>query len=225
MFFRDIRSKLPAPAREALEQLRPPTSIARVAENRGRLSQYYEAMNSYLARRLAICYPEAAAAPCAKHSGLCPVAPQRSELPDGRWTANISGIMCTPWSSYGARLELADPMTEVYYVWLNERLARQEDFIGIENSPHFDSRWHEKKMGTTDQTVKLILGPEMLGWPVARDRLTLFSWKHSEWVWVGPDLATVASDFRTLFQRKAAGHAAALSTAQLQWTVGGSCHC
>jgi hypothetical protein len=104
-------------------------------------------------------------------------------------------------------------MTEVYYVWLNERLARQEDFIGIENSPHFDSSSYEEKMSTTHQTVKLIFGPEMLGWPVARDRLTLFSWRHSEWVWVGPDLATVATDFRTLFQRKAAGRAAALSTA------------
>jgi hypothetical protein len=162
--FQDLTDRLPAIVRNKIMSLRPTATASR-----SEATQAYEDMNTYLVENKEVAFGLGhCSASCILHPGqACPITwtprdtgcgdcvPQ-SEQPI---IVNIAGTMCTPWSSYGKRLGLADSATEAWHVWSNEMAALKPDIVMLENSPRFPVDIFESKL-PEHQVVWIHISPK-----------------------------------------------------------------
>ena len=104
----------------------------------------FDALKQYLEKHKDTCFLENGVAPCLVHAGhLCPIVPviaqadHESEGLPQPLTLPVAGAMCTPWSAMGSRKGLADPATNAWHIWYNERTQRPEDIIYLEEADLF----------------------------------------------------------------------------------------
>jgi hypothetical protein len=162
--FQDLTDRLPAIARNKIRSLRPAAMASR-----SEAAQAYEDMNKYLVENKDVAFGLGhRSSTCIMHPGeACPVtwtpgAPACGDCVTEKQKplmANIAGTMCTPWSSYGKRLGLADSATEAWHVWSNEMAALRPDIVTLENSDRFPIGLFECKL-PEHKVVWIHLGPQ-----------------------------------------------------------------
>ena len=187
--FKDLLSRIPEQHQRAIQGLRPPAGAK--AEVR---AHAYAQQAAYLQEHRHACFSkDVPGMACLKHVGQrCPVTFVRDEHEASRSAVpplhiNISGAMCTPWTSFGSREGLSDPNTESWHLWSTQMQVEQPDIVTLENSPLMPKELFQGRMAETHLLRSICFGPEDLGRPERRQRLLSSAIKLSSLVWCGPD--------------------------------------
>ena len=199
--FVDISDRLPPEQLQIIENLEPAKGSVPDAALAG-----YTRMQEHLLANLDICFPEDSVAPCLKHPGRrC----RLSEAPDAQCRSggrcaplslHVAGAMCTPWSAMGSGRGLGDPATRAWHIWSCERVSKQEDIIFLEEADIFPSELFADLVIKTHDCKVIVFGPEMLGWPIRRNRTLMWCLNLSKLVWVGPSQTELQQDFQSIFR-------------------------
>lgn len=124
----------------------------------------------------------------------------------------VAGTQCTPFTTFGKRLGLSDPDTEAYNIWSSHVTSLPYDIVVLENSSHFPISMFREQAEPDAQVFAIIVGPELVGWPLRRTRLFAVSVRRSSMLWLGPETdEEVARDFFLTFGAKTKTDAAFFS--------------
>lgn len=202
-FMKDIGSRVPAEVMRKLAHMRPSPS----APLKERVAAFAKMCN-YLDTLKHDIFSRHTLAPCMRHPGqACPIAWRDDEtVPTSRraLTMNISGPVCLPWTSFGRSEGLGHMATEAFLIWSREVEMQAFDFCLMENSPRFPPALFADRMRAHSHVITATIGPELLGWPVRRQRMFSIAVRRESLVWVGPPTdSAVLSDFLRLFNRRA----------------------
>jgi hypothetical protein len=102
--------------------------------------------------------------------------------------------------------------TEPWLVWSKEMEVQKFDMTLMENSPRMPKQLFRDCMGKHSHLVCMVVGPELLGWPVRRPRLFSMALNRETLAWVGPmDDDTAFKAFSHMFCKRAVVDADAFS--------------
>jgi len=99
----------------------------------------------------------------------------------------------------GSRKGLADPATKAWHIWSVERTQRLEDIIYVEEADLFPVDLFKNLIQQSHDCQHIVFGPELLGWPIRRNRTLMWSTNRAKLVWVGPP-SSLLQDFAQTFQ-------------------------
>ena len=198
--------------RSQLERLRPPTyqEAAPTQEEADRrkkeASEAHRKQFQHLRDNRHKIFDEKKAfrtAPCLRHHDQCPTVwrpslhdvegvKKSSEYPL-MW--NISGPMCVPFTTFGKRLQEADPSMEAWHIWSHAMAASNYDLVTAENSdempPIFDEVMTNGSLSLPGDgpkwfVVTLMLNSTDYGWPARRRRSWRTALNMDTMIWLGP---------------------------------------
>ena len=149
-------------------------------------------MNSYLRRRPRRCFLKTAV--CKRHGTECPIDPPD----DGRWTLNISGLNCIPYTTMGSQLGLGDPLIESQHTRANEQPWKKKTFATVEESPNMQPHIISESVPHL-VWLAIIASPKLIGIPIRRLRRHMFGYDNELYIWCGPEPHRIQSHFEELF--------------------------
>ena len=114
-------------------------------------------------------------------------------------TIAIAGTVCLGWTPFGTRQGLAHSSTESWLLWIHEMRMQGFDIIFHENSSEFPVELFEKGLGKGKYLIiTIVLGPDVIGWPVRRTRRFSAAIRIGALVWIG---AAARAEVRKLFMQ------------------------
>ena len=110
---------------------------------------------------------------CYKHRRCCPLSPPAGWLADAGcvWWLDVSGVICTPWSSQGLQLRWLDEKalsTLVHYLQL---CTSEVDLAIVECTPRLDTHSSRQMLEPVFNVEEVVLDPQDIGLPCSRRRL------------------------------------------------------
>ncbi len=200
--FGELVERVPAAHAEALRRLQPKSSA-----NADEAGQAYREVAAYLHEHRAECFNGESCSHCLVHKGQeCLVSPSCDSADSRQGSGprplkiNIAGAMCTPWSAFGLGKKLCDPATTAWHIYSMERATLGEDILCLENAPEFPVQLLRDLWGSTHEVIAAVFGPDLLGWPVRRERMLSWCLKRGSLAWVGPtDGDAIHAEFRAMF--------------------------
>ena len=156
--FPEINSRLSKADLQKIISMRPKDTDSKEAKKKA-----YEQMHEYLNKCRKKFTRDLLRGPCLRHPGAsCPVAwLDHGEPASTRpLTMNISGCMCTPWTTYGTQEGLSSKHTESFWVFLETCAGLAFDIVIIENHPGLPKELVQLVLGKLYRIIRVVLGPE-----------------------------------------------------------------
>ena len=212
--FPSLESRLPGEASALLDSLQPAIvkgNAKKAAADPDQIKaaeSAYSDVQGWLARNKGWVYGREATSVCLVHTDRkCPSVPaQPSDLPSAVHI-NWAGTTCTGWTPVGEQLRYADPSERCHAVWVTERMQRAldgtEDMFFQENVPKYPFKDKLKiPLQDTHDVIRVVVGPEDLGWPSRRKRSLCCGLARAKWRWCGPTSeSAVQAEFNRIFKR------------------------
>ena len=131
-------------------------------------------------------------AQCLNHGKECRFSAQ----PDAQTLImNVSGPSCQDFSLMGKQSRFLGPTNDALLQFLYERLMLQEHVILVENVLRFQPDVIAKALGPQYDMKTLRVSPELLGWPIHRQRLYMVFIRKNTLSW------RLEEDVQTAFER------------------------
>ena len=184
--FGDLNDRLGAEVRSVLDSLMPDAKATK--------SEQQVAMQAIKEKVIEVApqvFTPESTAPCHLHGGHCRLQP----LERKGWAVNAAGHTCVAWSPRGGRSGEAHPSSRAFSVWSAERHQLREDIVFAECSSWFPPEVLQAAV-PSHTMVSLFVGPDLLGWPVRRQRVFNVLLNPETTEWVGPPNPT---DYQALF--------------------------
>ena len=204
--FDDICSRLDAEAQRVVRYLEPLPGASAEAARRAR-----EKQAEYISIHKCRLFKATTTVYCRAHDRQCPAYPHPKPLKPGPvLRMNISGTICQGWSTLRSGCnqpgKFAHPSELPHSVWKEERSRTAtmglEDLFIQECTAKY--AWIAKLGSLQDTHVlrRLLIGPELLGFPCRRWRSFVIGVSRKRLVWEGPEQRDVQEHFDILFRRK-----------------------
>lgn len=167
----------------------------------------YTEMATWLERNGQWVFNKDAVSDCLVHNKKCPATPPLPRDMPSALRVNWAGTTCTGWTAVGQQLRFADPSERCHAVWLAERqqkaLDNTEDMFFQENVPKYPFKEKLREpLHDTHDIIRVVVGPEDLGWPSRRRRSLCCGLVRSKWKWSGPTSdQAIQTEFEQIFKR------------------------
>jgi hypothetical protein len=134
-------------------------------------------------------------------ASLDPIEPSQPPI-----VIHVAGLTCTDYSALGKQKHEAGHSNREHAAWIGTRKARgiavEEDLYFTECAKHYRPSVRQAPLASTHHVVSLLIGPQLVGYPIYRLRGYAVGINRAKWVWVGPCTpVAVQSDFEVKFHR------------------------
>ena len=117
---------------------------------------------------------------CLTHGTLCPINPAAGH---GRRNGNGAGPTCTPFSKAGKREGVKNPVFQTHEIWMQARDEGDDDFWIFENTPGYDDRILEARLGAKFDIRSCRMCSRHLGQGAARPRFWAIGVRRGRCMW------------------------------------------
>jgi len=186
--FGNVDSRLPEDVRKELDALEPPKN----ATVNMKVEAYRE-MQNYLLRNRKTLFSKKARSWCFRCKRMCPTGflPKPAGQHTNPLHVNVSGTVCTPYSTCGKRQKNADGAERGHCVWLAERIAfaerEVEDLSFSENVYGYDMRSRlANPLAGTHLHFSVYIDSAECAWPARRPRAFSANLNVRTLGWTGP---------------------------------------